>query len=219
MPERKDFLKKFYKREGTVQKQLNKAIYKIQTTNLAMLDRDELKQIGLPIIKEARRRMRELENSGLTDAPAYRYIIEELGGYPTTAGKDRNEILHNVKEATDFLHAKTSITSNAQEYNIWLDEHLGMITTKEQREEIWDVVHRFENTHPQLFMNFGYDETIKKIATAYILGGNDMEYATSQFYDYLKGRGKLADIERGDGEELSRIGISPWFNKTSMKGY
>ena len=46
-----------------------------------------------------------------------------------------------------------------------------------------------------------------------------MEYATAQFYDYLKGRGKLADIERGDGEELSRIGMSPWFNKTSMKGY
>lgn len=213
--DRREYLQTFQSRKGTAQKQLNRAIHRIQTTNLGLLDRNELKMLANPIIREARKRMRELENAGLKDSPAYRFIKSELGGYPTAAGTDRNTILHNIREATDFLHAKTSLVENAEEYNIWLDEHLGMDTTPEEREEIWDVVHRFETQHPQLFMNFGYDEAIKKIATAYILGGNDTEYATAQMYEYLKGRGRLAEIERGDGEELNRIGITPWFNNST----
>ena len=55
-------------------RQLNRAIYKIGNVGVYNLDRRELKQVGLPIIRDARARMRQLEQHGLTDSPAYRHM-------------------------------------------------------------------------------------------------------------------------------------------------
>ena len=220
-----EFLEKFYEREvqekGLAQywsKQVNSAIYRIQKTNLAMLDRNSLKQIGLPVIREAKKRMVLLENAGLTSSPAYKFIKKELKTkYPTTAGTNRNSILNNIRLATDFLHARTSLVQEAAQYNEWVISHVGLDLTQDELTDFWDVVHRFEDTNPQVFMNRGYDEAIRKIATAYHLNNRDKEEATRVFLEYLEGKGELIDIERGTGEELKQYGITSWFNN-SMRG-
>lgn len=215
----KDRFSKYYARSET-QRSLNKALHKIATTNLATLSREQLKQIANPIIREAKRRMVTLEKEGLTDSPAYTFLKNELGGkYPSAAGTNINSIRNNVRLAYEFLHTKTSLPEGASEYNLWLSEHLGHQTTKEEREEIWDIVHRFENSHPQIFQGYGYDEAIKKIASAYQISGRDKEKAYEEFTQYLKGTGELFDIEMGTGEELAEAGITPWFEGRNSRRY
>lgn len=203
------------------QKQLNRAIYLIGTHGVRGFDRNELKQIGLPIIREAKKRVRELEKAGLTDSPAYQAYVVDKGMKSTTAGKDINKIKHEIFEAWKFLDATTSTVKGASYYNEWLDEHLGAETTKEQRTAIWDVVRRFEKEHPERFINYGYDETIKKIAKATKIAEYDIDMAYDIFSDYLKGEGELANLERGGATELDERGRSGWMKRggSSMRDF
>ena len=202
-------------------KQLNRAIYLVGTNGIKGFDRNELKQIGLPIIREARRRIRELERAGLTDSPAYQAYVVEKKMKATTAGKDLNTIRHEVFEAWKFLDASTSTVEGASDYNKWLDDHLGAETTKEQRTGIWDLVRRFESSHPERFINYGYDEAIKRIAKAAEMADYDIDKAYDIFAEYLRGQGELADLERGGETELDERGRSGWMKRggSSMIGF
>lgn len=223
-----EFLTRFWERElqsekgleGYWSKQLNKAMYKVATTNLATLDRDMLKQIAKPIIREVNKRMRLLEEANMQHTPAYTFLTEELGRKrPSAAGTNRNVIINNIRLAYDFLHAKTSIVSNAAQYDIWLDEHIGMGLNTEEKAELWSIIHDFESSHTQRFYNYNYDETIRKISAAYHATGRDAEATRQAFYDYLENEGIIADMERGTGEELKGTGISPWWPmNNSMRG-
>lgn len=221
------FLEQYWRREtpeagleGYWSKQLNKALNKVATTNLGTMTRDELKQVAKPIIREVNKRMRMLEEAGMEHSPAYRYIIDQLGKKPSAAGSNRNQIANNIRIATDFLHTKTSLVENAVQYDIWLDQHIGTSFTAEEKKELWDLIHSFEDSHPGRFINYGYDEAIRQISSAYHLSGKDKEAARQAFLNYMEGEGMLADMEQGTGEELREIGISPWWSTNDfMKGY
>lgn len=215
-----EFMSQFYERPGTREaRSLHKALNQIASKGVRTMSRDELKKVGLPVIREAKKRMRILEEEGLTDSPAYQYI-KERNLQLTTGGKNLNAIRQNVMEAFNFLHTKTSVEQGAREYADWLNEHLGAETTPEQREMIWDLVHRFEESHPGRFINYGYDEAIKRIAKSAQMSGFDIDKAYKTFSDYLAGQGELADMERNEGEELDRDGASPWYKgRNSMDGF
>lgn len=198
------------KKPYVAQKQLNRAMYQIGMRGVKGMTRAELKQLGLPIIREARKRVRALEAAGMVDGPAYTKYINELGMKMTTSGKDTNRIKREVSEAFKFLNAKTSTVEGARQYNKWLDVHLGATTTERERTTIWKIVHQFEETHPGRFINYGYDESIKKIADiTKALGYERAEYAipaeaelpmadralTRKIGNYLSYQGELS-IER-----------------------
>lgn len=121
-----------------------------------------LRKYGEPIMREAEKRLDKLEEAGLIDSPAYRGYI--VSGASTSMDTTQQKLRHNVLEAFNFIHAKTSIVEEALNYNSWLDAHLGKETTTDERQAIWDVVHEFENKFGQAFEGYGYDEAIKKIA-------------------------------------------------------
>ena len=123
---------------------------------------DLLRKYGEPILKEAAKRLDELEMAGFIDSPAYKAYIESKASLEMDV--DQYALRHNVMEAFNFVHAKTSIVEEALNYNSWLDAHLGKETTTDERQAIWDVVHEFENKFGQAFEGYGYDEAIKKIA-------------------------------------------------------
>lgn len=201
-------------------KQLNKALFKVGQYGVRGMTRDELKQVGLPIIREAKKRVRELEKAGLTDSPAYRAYVIEKKMKISTAGKNINAIKNEVREAWAFLNARTSTVEGASDYNRWLDDHLGARTTKEQRESIWDLVHRFEETHPGKFINYGYDEAIRKIAKAAELADYNIDKAYNIFSQYLAGQRDIADMEIDAGKELDENGATPWFKgRSSTNGF
>ena len=183
------------------------------------MSREELKQIGLPLIRETRKRIRLLEEAGLTDSPAYKYITSK--GIPTTAGKNLNSIKASVKLAFDFLHTKTSLVAGAIEFNEKLDYLLGADTTAEQRDIIWTVVGRFEESHTGRFINFNYNETIRKISKAAKLAEYDVDEATRIFTEYLENEGELAELEIGGETELDERGRSGWMKRggSSMRGF
>lgn len=127
--------------------QLTKAMKAIEDNGVSIQSREQLKRIANPIIREAKRRMRELEKAGLTDSPAYRYIKKNKIDI-TAAGKNLNNIRRNVMQAYNFLIRKTSTVKGATDFlesttNKWA----GINTTREQREAIWDLFSRLEDRH------------------------------------------------------------------------
>lgn len=127
--------------------QLSKAMKAIEDNGVSVQSREQLKRIANPIIREAKRRMRELEKAGLTDSPAYRYIKRNKIDL-TAAGTNLNLIRRNVMQAYNFITRKTSTVKGATDFlesttNKWA----GMSTTREQREAIWDLFSRLEDRH------------------------------------------------------------------------
>lgn len=209
---RPEWLKTYYTRpESEMSSQLNRAIKRIGDIGVQNFDRKELKQVGLPIIREARARMRQLESCGLTDSPAYIHM-KNLDIKISTGGQDLNTIRQNVMQAYNFLHTKTSTVEGASHYSSWLDSHLGSDTTVEQREKIWDVVHRFEETHPQHFINYSYDETIKRIGRLSKLADFDADKAYEGLLNLLEKEREL-DVEGYEPETSPRR--STWFRGRS----
>lgn len=136
--------------------QLSKAMKAIEDSGVSTYSREQLKRIANPIIREAKRRMRELEKAGLTDSPAYRYIKRNEIAL-TAKGSNLNNIRKNVTNAYNFITKKTSTVKGAREFlegtvNKWT----GRGTTKEQREKIWDLFNRLEDKHPGYFTKETY---------------------------------------------------------------
>lgn len=136
--------------------QLKKSMDFISEHGLSVLDRNEIKRISYPIIREAKRRMRELEKNGMTDSPAYRYVMRHKINF-TAGGKNLNNIRHNLQEAWTFLQSKTSTVSGAKDFvDKTIDKWVGYKTTREQREKIWDIYYRLEEIHPGYFLKDTY---------------------------------------------------------------
>lgn len=154
---------------------LNKSLYIIGTHGVRGLDRRDLKRIGNPIIREARKRMRLLEEANLTEySRAYRYI-KDNNLKMSLAGKDINTIKHELLEAYNFLHTKTSTVEGTIKYREWLNRTMGGDVSKENSKMIWQLVHSFESTNPDRFINYGYDEAIKIISKVAKKTGYDKE--------------------------------------------
>lgn len=235
------------KQKYVPQKQLKRSLEIITETGVRGKTRNELKQLAIPIIREAKKRVRALEAAGLTDSPAYQEYIVQKKMRVSAAGKDTNTLKNEVREAVFFLGTTTSTVKGAREYNEWLDDHLGAFTTKDERTEIWKVVHKFEESHTGHFINFGYDMAIRKIAqvsSLYNYGLNEIiqseqmmpeddrvitskigEYLSYKGYisidslkDFLKSTADRLDIDNSIGEELEKGGRSIWFPGRSSIG-
>lgn len=143
---------------------LNKAIYTIGRYGVRGFDIKELKRIGAPIIREVKTRMRLIEKAGLESySRAYRYI-KDNDLKLSLAGDDINNIKHELVEAYNFLHTRTSTVEGTIEYKEWLNRAMGGDVTDENARMIWQLVHSFEKTNPEKFINYGYDEAIKTIS-------------------------------------------------------
>lgn len=172
--------REYIKRHGAgKQPQLNRSIYYVGTHGIAGLDRETLKQIARPIIREANLRLRMIEDAGLeTSSPAYQFIKRQLNdGKLSASGKDTNTIKNNLRLAYDFLHTTTSTVEGAKEYSRWLDRAIGTDLTENEKTFIWKLVHKFEDEYPQRYMNYEYDETIKIISTVARNTGFDQQAA------------------------------------------
>lgn len=215
---RPEYLKSYVQREGEATRSvLHSSIYQIQTRNLSTMTLSEIKKIGNSIIREANLRMKELESANLKSSPAYQYIKTHTGKSRfSLAGDDRPRILNQLRYAVDFLHTKTSVVSGAAEYGTWLDRHIGVNLDEDEKVELWEIIHAFENTNPERFVNYGYDVTIRQISTAYNLT-RDKELTRKAFIDYLRGEGMIADLERGSNEDLKKAldmaGVEPWIKR------
>lgn len=145
-----------YKNWGKLGKQTLKAMNELDEKGINPFNEKQLKRIGLPIIRAAKKRMRELEINGLTDSPAYRYIKRNNINF-TTSTINLNELRKNVWAAHKFLTKPTSSKVGAESFlNKTVNKWTGRDTTKEQREKIWDLFHRLEDKHPGYFTKETY---------------------------------------------------------------
>lgn len=141
---------------GKLGKQTSKAMQELAEKGINPFNEKQLKRIGLPIIREAKKRMRELEINGLTDSPAYRYIKRNNINF-TTSADNLNELRKNVWAAHKFLTKPTSNKVGAESFlNKTVNKWTGRDTTKEQREKIWDLFYRLEDKHPGYFTKETY---------------------------------------------------------------
>lgn len=195
---------------------LNKSLYILGTHGVRGIDREDLKRIGRPIIGEVRKRMRLLEDAGLTEySRAYQYI-KANNLKISLGGKDTNTIKHELVEAYNFLHTKTSTVEGTIKYREWLNRTLGADVDEETSLTIWDLVHTFEQTNPEKFINYGYDEAIKIISKAAKKAGFDKEETERIVREIFNNN--LDSEEQYDLDEESR---SVWMRRggSSMKDF
>lgn len=198
------------------QSALNRALNIIGTHGVRGIDRNDLKRIGNPIIREVRKRMRLLEEANLAEySRAYQYI-KENNLKVSLEGKDTNTIKHELVEAYNFLHTHTSTLSGTIKYKEWLDRTLGGDVTEETSKIIWSLVHKFEKTNPEKFINYGYDEAIKIISKVARKKGYDEEETERIVREIFNNN--LDSEEQYDLDEESR---SVWMRRggSSMKDF
>lgn len=195
-------------------KKLRESLQKIADKGIRDMTRSELKSTGREVIRLAKKRMRELERTGRDDSPAY-VEYKKRGLRTSLAGKNINVLRHELKEAYEFLTRKTSLPSETDKYNAWLDEHLGRNTTKEERKNIWKVVARVESIRPDLFINFGYNETISKIAEMAEYVDYDVDAAFQSYKDMLEGKLTMFMDENDFGRELDGETRTAWMGRSS----
>ena len=196
-------------------KKLRQSLEKIADTGVRSMNVSELKSVGSTVIREARRRMRELERTGREDSPAYE-AYRARGLKTSLQGSDINKLKHELKEAYEFITRKTSTTEGTDLYNQWLDEHLGAETTKEQRAKIWDIVNRIEIEHPNLFINYGYNETISKISDIAASTGFNVDLSYEIFKSVVEGTLKTERDGMEFGKELNEGTVSGWMRKSGL---
>lgn len=195
---------------------LNKSLYIIGTHGVRGIDREDLKRIGNPIIREVRKRMRLLEDANLAEySRAYQYI-KENNLKVSLEGKDTNTIKHELVEAYNFLHTKTSTVEGTIKYREWLNRTMGGEVSAENSLMIWRLVHSFESTNPEKFINYGYDEAIKIISKVAKKTGYDKEETERIVRDIFNNN--FEDDEQYDLDEESR---SVWMRRggSSMKDF
>lgn len=123
----------------------------ISENGINKLTETELKKKARSLIREANKRVLELETEGLTDMPAYRHYKNDIKKF-TVQRKNLNQIRNITMQAYNFLLSKTSTASGAKEFlNTTTNKWIGKNTTKEQREKIWDTFNRLEKEHPGIF--------------------------------------------------------------------
>lgn len=118
-----------------------------------------LKRAGNALIRTAKKRIRELEMAGYTDAPAYRYYKNNIKNF-SLEGANLNKARHIVMETYKFLLSKTSTVEGAETFlNSTIEKWVGQNTTREQRERIFDLYHRIEAIHPSFFTREAYSSS------------------------------------------------------------
>ena len=202
------------RRDSKNQRQLNRALYLVGSKGIRGLDRTELKQVARPIIRETNLRMRRIEQENLINSsPAYQFIARQLGGKkPSVGGNNINVIKNNLRLAYDFLHTSTSTVEGAKEYSRWLERTLGGGLSEDEMTSIWQIVHKFEDTHPQKFMNYEYDESIKIISNVARKTGFDIDAVISEVEKIF------SDDTMREETDFSEVEIWPSRNN-SIRGF
>lgn len=147
----------------------------------------QLRELAVPLIRTAKARLKRLEEAGLADTPAYRgYKLS--GAKISTATSDRNTLMREVHQAFNFLEmAKTSNVKDAKKYVAWLNEKLGIETTPEQREKIFDTFHRIEKdkTMALYLETYGYDKILEFAKNAAVSSNFNVEEAVESVREML----------------------------------
>lgn len=179
------------------------AIEKIKTMGIRSLTLQELKEVGRPLMRVARERIRRLEKAGLR-SPAYIGYKEDLGMKTSVNFKDRNKVLSEVYNAYIFLEqSKTSTVREARAYKKRMEERLGTNLTDNQTEAIWDVFHRIEKTDPLMFQKFGYEQVIHMAVKSANEEDFDVDKATKRLLEEVNQRSDANDYMTEDEKRFS----------------
>lgn len=173
----------------------------ISENGINKLTETELKKKARSLIREASKRVRELETEGLTDMPAYRHYKNDIKKF-TVQNKTLNQIRNITMQAYNFLLSKTSTVSGAKEFlNTTTNKWIGKNTTKEQREKIWDTFNRLEKDHPGIFTVEAYTsaELMEDIYTINVVL-ETTEWDVDKAVDMLSNDASLSGVDEQDEE-------------------
>ena len=190
-------------RKNSVKYTYAEAIEKIKSMGIRSLTLQELKEVGRPLMRVARERIRRLEKAGLR-SPAYIGYKEDLGMKTSVNFKDRNKVLSEVYNAYIFLEqSKTSTVREARAYKKRMEERLGTNLTDDQTEAIWDVFHRIEKTDPLMFQKFGYEQVIHMAVKSANEEDFDVDKATKRLLDEVNQRSNENEYMTEDEKRFS----------------
>ena len=107
----------------------------IEKKGLRNMSAYELRSVGRPLMAKVRRRMRNLREENLQFTPAYQgYKKQNVRSTTNFTNKQKNQLLHEVYAAYNFLNAQTSTVYGALQYMSNVEALFGTkLTPKEAR--------------------------------------------------------------------------------------
>lgn len=194
-------------RKKSVKYTYAEAIEKIETMGIRNLTLQELKEVGRPLMRVARERIRRLEKAGLR-SPAYIGYKEDKEMKTSVNLKNRNKVLSEVYNAYIFLEkSKTSTVREARAYKKRMEELLGKNLTDDEIEAIWDVFHRIEKNDPLMFQKFGYEQVIKLASSSAKETDFDVDMAVEKLKEKVKENSEHKYGEEYDEESIWSPGL------------
>lgn len=126
---------------------------------------NELLEIAKPIFENAKRKIKELENAGLTYSPAYKGLKDadvslNISDYKNPS--DLQKLRHALYESYLFTEAKTSTVAKTKKYWAWLEKLVDSSVDEESREDIGELIGMMRKYNPYMFQKFESTEAIEE---------------------------------------------------------
>lgn len=136
----------------------------------------------------ANKRIKRLENAGLTDSPAYKKYIESGGAKFSVRGKDHNELQKEVARMNQFLNSKTSTIRGVNNVLKEMADNTGMkyknlTELKQKAGKFFELASKVEQ----------YLRTVDDMASA--IGYQKIWTAVNNYTDELRGEIDLSNMD------------------------
>lgn len=186
----------------------------IEKKGLRNMTAYELRSVGRPLMAKVRRRMRNLREENLQLTPAYQgYKKENVRTSTNYTNKQKNQLLHEVYAAYNFLNAQTSTVYGAQRYMLNVEALFDVeLTPKEARKmfKALDIIREKEaitfESFPstQLASSVGFnanlDMSAEEIADEIIRAYKE-EKERMEYEDAVRNEREEEDLGRDDFDE------------------
>ena len=106
----------------------------------------ELRKAVRVLADTANKRIRRLDERGLRPPAVEKVFRSGRTGF-STAGKNRNALLKEFLDASNFLNAKTSTIKGAERQKARMGKSVGGDLTDEQANKLWKAVGRMQELH------------------------------------------------------------------------
>ena len=136
----------------------------IEKKGLRNMTAFELRSVGRPLMSKVRERMRNLREEKLQLTPAYQgYKKENVRTSTNYTNKQKNQLLHEVYAAYNFLNAQTSTVYGAMKYMANVESLFERELTPKEARKMFAALDSLKERNSNLFELFSSSQLAKEV--------------------------------------------------------
>ena len=157
----------------------------LDVDTFSTLDKAEMKRATQVLGSAANKRIRALEQAG-EDSPALEFIKDTRATLFSVAGKNRNQLFKEMREAKQFLQMETSTIrgyNRVKDRSIVEVQKEGIELTREDYNNFWKAWNKLRKESPEMSERKFKYTTLKEIDSLMKQGTTDVEKIFENIYN------------------------------------